>query len=62
MRKKRYRSAKTGEFVSKEKAEADPDTTVGETIEKTSGRLVSEKDTAIKSRDDDKDSSPAGPA
>ena len=30
---KRYRSAVTGEYVTEEYAEANPDTTVGETVE-----------------------------
>ena len=32
-KKKRYRSAENGEFVSKEEAEENPSTTVSETVE-----------------------------
>lgn len=33
MKRRRFRSAITGPFVSREYAEAHPDTTVGETVE-----------------------------
>ncbi|HKX84570.1 MAG TPA: hypothetical protein VJL58_10160 [Pyrinomonadaceae bacterium] len=38
--KKRYRSAKTGKFVSKEEAERHPDTTVSETRDDAAKYIV----------------------